>query len=455
MTTTPWPVESIGDVAEVQGGIQKQPKRAPAQNHYPFLRVANVGRGHLDLEEVHRIELFEGELKKFRLEAGDLLVVEGNGSSDQIGRAAQWLGEIDDCVHQNHLIRVRPGPRLDPAYLAYAWNAPATRAALRQVASSTSGLYTLNTGKVAAITIPVPPLVLQRRIVSDVLRRLSRIHAGVGNLKRAQKRLAIAEQAILMAGTTGRLIPRVPEDQDVEVILKEVLGEVDDSQGAQLELAGLPEIPAHWRWVSLGAIASVVGGVTKDSKRQSDPSFVEVPYLRVANVQRGRLALEDVAMIRVPPAKAETLELQPGDVLFNEGGDRDKLGRGWVWEGQIPRCIHQNHVFRARLNSANISPRLLSWYGNSVARSWFEAAGKQTTNLASINLATLKSLPVPVAPRDEQRMIESELERRLSLFRAAEIEIERSLRNAQSLERSILHNALTGRLGRTDNPQSL
>ena len=115
----------IGDLAEVSGGIQKQPKRRPRENRYPFLRVANVGRGHLDLSDVHEIELFEGEIDRFRLSKGDMLVVEGNGSVNQIGRAALWDGQIEDCVHQNHLIRVRPGEGLLPQYLALCWNAPA------------------------------------------------------------------------------------------------------------------------------------------------------------------------------------------------------------------------------------------------------------------------------------------------------------------------------------------
>jgi type I restriction enzyme S subunit len=96
-------VAEVAEVAEVQGGIQKQPKRRPDKNRYPFLRVANVLRGHLNLSEVHEIELFDGEPERYILRFGDLLVVEGNGSTEQIGRAAMWREEIRDCTHQNHL----------------------------------------------------------------------------------------------------------------------------------------------------------------------------------------------------------------------------------------------------------------------------------------------------------------------------------------------------------------
>lgn len=173
-------------------------------------------------------------------------------------------------------------------------------------------------------------------------------------------------------------------------------------------------IPDGWTWAPLGEIAEVVGGVTKDTKKQSDPTLPLVPYLRVANVQRGRLDLSSVAEIRVPEATAERLRLQPGDVLLNEGGDRDKLGRGWVWEGQVPNCIHQNHVFRARIRDEILHPKLLAWFANECAKEWFEKHGKQTTNLASISLSNMKRLPVPVPPLDEQKRLLDALDEHLS-----------------------------------------
>lgn len=151
----------LGTVADVVGGIQKQPKRSPKINTAPFLRVANVTAEGLDLSNVHEVELFDGELERYRLEPGDLLVVEGNGSPSQIGRAATWTGEIPDCVHQNHLIRVRPMTQLHPAYLELVWNAPHLRRRLTAVASSTSGLHTLSVAKLKSLLVPVPGLATQ------------------------------------------------------------------------------------------------------------------------------------------------------------------------------------------------------------------------------------------------------------------------------------------------------
>jgi type I restriction enzyme S subunit len=126
MTNLPrsWEWARLDEVADIQGGIQKQAKRRPTLNKYPFLRVANVARGRLDLSEVHEVELFEGELERYQLKAGDLLVVEGNGTLSQLGRGAMWRGQLVNCVHQNHLIRVRVAQAMNPQYLEYLWNSP-------------------------------------------------------------------------------------------------------------------------------------------------------------------------------------------------------------------------------------------------------------------------------------------------------------------------------------------
>ena len=212
----------IGDLAEVSGGIQKQPKRRPSENRYPFLRVANVGRGHLDLADVHEIELFEGEIDRFRLTKGDLLIVEGNGSINQIGRAALWGGQIEDCVHQNHLIRVRPGEDLIPEYLALCWNSPRTAQQIRAVASSTSGLYTLSTSKVNSIRIPVVPLSVQRRVVEQLDQQLRSIYLARSAAEDASSRVRALRRAVLAQAFSGQLVPQDPNDEPASAQLERI-----------------------------------------------------------------------------------------------------------------------------------------------------------------------------------------------------------------------------------------
>lgn len=283
--------------------------------------------------------------------------------------------------------------------------------------------------------IPIAPRSEQERIVTAIEEAFSKLDAGEAGLRTVRQLLKRMREAILTAAVTGRLVSQDPTDTPAAKLLGVEAAEPD----------GVPELPPSWAWTELGVIAEVVGGVTKDSKRQSDASFVEVPYLRVANVQRGFLDLETITTIRVAPEKAAQLELQRGDVLFNEGGDRDKLGRGWVWEGQIASCIHQNHVFRARL-SGGVEPKLVSIWGNTFGRGWFEDRGKQTTNLASLNLKTLKAFPVPIAPVEEQSRILAEVERQMSFLDACERAVDVGVDRAAGLRRSVLKAAFEGRL---------
>ena len=102
------------------------------------------------------------------------------------------------------------------------------------------------------------------------------------------------------------------------------------------DINGFMTLPDGWQWARLDGIADIKGGITKDSKRKSK-NCITLPYLRVANVQRGYLDLSKIKYIDVPSEKVDDLLLKKGDILFNEGGDRDKLGRGWIWEGQIKR----------------------------------------------------------------------------------------------------------------------
>lgn len=201
----------LHEIAFIQGGIQKQSKRTPTKNHYPFLRVANVTKNGLRLQEVHRAELFSGELERLRLEPGDLLVVEGNGSPSQIGRAATWDGSIEDCVHQNHLIRVRPKQGLRAEYLEAVWNSPANRGKLTDLASSSSGLQTLSVSKLRSLTLPVPSLSDQDAMVEALSVVRYRRHALQFEVRRSLVRAEGLRRALLDVAFSGRLTGRVSD----------------------------------------------------------------------------------------------------------------------------------------------------------------------------------------------------------------------------------------------------
>ena len=314
--------------------------------------------------------------------------------------------------------------------------------------------------------LPLPPLPEQHRIVAEIEKHFTRLDASIDALKRVQANLKRYRASVLKSACEGKLVPTEAElahseDRDYEPadrLLERILSERRAQWESQEKRRGkykepsppdttdLPKLPEGWVWASLAQISDLKGGATKGRRYRPGELLTEVPYLRVANVQRGYLDLTEVKMIKVAQDVADQLELVPSDILFTEGGDRDKLGRGWVWKGEIDRCIHQNHVFRARLLLSEMHPEFVSWWGNSFGQAFFEQSGKQTTNLASINLSVLSGFPVPTPPLAEQRRIVSEVDRRLSVVQQAEAAVEANLTRAERLRQSILKQAFSGKL---------
>ncbi|EGP18732.1 restriction endonuclease subunit S, partial [Halomonas sp. TD01] len=167
-------------------------------------------------------------------------------------------------------------------------------------------------------------------------------------------------------------------------------------------------IPEDWELKQLCEITQIRSGIAKNSSAQvQDP--IHVHYLRVANVQDGYLDLSDMSQITISRSDLARFSVQSGDVLMNEGGDRDKLGRGAIWRGQYQPCIHQNHVFVVRPKKVVDPEYLAFWSAGDEARKYFLIAGRQTTNLASINKTSLGQLPVVLPRVSEQRAISTAL----------------------------------------------
>lgn len=286
----------------------------------------------------------------------------------------------------------------------------------------TTNQIELSRAAIAATAIPIAPQGEQTRIANQLDVLLARIQVCNARFDAIPALVKRFRQTVLDAATYGVLTESWRE-----------------SNGGDYE----------WQDVQLRDIADVQGGVTKDAKKQSSLDE-EVPYLRVANVQRGYIDLSEVKTIRVPAAKLESLLLADGDVLFNEGGDLDKLGRGWVWEGQITRCTFQNHVFRARLFDKGNQPKFLSWWGNSRGLEHFLRSGKQTTNLASINKTLLAALPIRLPSPTEQAEIVRRVETLFALADRMEARCKVARAQAQRLTPLTLGKAFRGELVQQD-----
>ncbi|MFH0908783.1 MAG: restriction endonuclease subunit S [bacterium] len=164
-----WSQSRVQDFANVCGGIPKGPHRAPGANPVRYLTVAHVQRNRVLMDDPRFFDVTPKELERWRLKPLDILIIEGNGSADQIGRTALFQGEIQNCVHQNHVIRVRVDASLASAHFLNAFlNSSVGQATVQGLSMTSSGLRTLSVGRIREIPITLPPLPEQRKI-ADIL----------------------------------------------------------------------------------------------------------------------------------------------------------------------------------------------------------------------------------------------------------------------------------------------
>ena len=154
------------------------------------------------------------------LEHGDLLIVEGNGSKEQIGRVAMWDSSIKLCVHQNHIIKVRLVEKKLAAWILSWLLSPQGRLHIERVASSTTGLYTLSISKVGDFPIPLPPLAEQAEIDRRVKHRLSAVDRLAEKLDRQLKRSDAFRRSLLREAFAGRLVPQDTEEELASAFLR-------------------------------------------------------------------------------------------------------------------------------------------------------------------------------------------------------------------------------------------
>jgi type I restriction enzyme S subunit len=319
---------------------------------------------------------------------------------------------------------IRCNGRVDARYLAH-WLTSQQQQVLCKVTDTSHGTKRLDTRYLQQHAFPCP-LLPEQRAIAAVLdaadAAIERTRAAVAAARRVKRGLV---QALLTRGigADGRI--RDPRRQPDKFTTTQ--------HGT---------FPKTWEFVSTRDVAVVGSGVTL-GKDLSGIKVVELPYLRVANVQDGYIDTSEMKTVRVPEKDVAQYLLQPGDVLMTEGGDFDKLGRGGVWNGRISPCLHQNHIFRVRPNQALLDPHYLgAVIASEYGKRYFMRIAKRTTNLASINKTQLNAFPFFRPPLPEQQRI-------VELLSAAECHIqaiEQAATAHERLKRGLMQVLLTGRM---------
>lgn len=202
-------------------------------------------------------------------------------------------------------------------------------------------------------------------------------------------------------------------------------------------------VPANWQSEILDHCSKVQTGVAK-GRKFADTEMVDVPYLRVANVQDGHLDLSEMKEIHIRRSEVERYRLQTGDVVLTEGGDFDKLGRGFIWRGELDLCVHQNHVFAVRPDRKRLLPEFFAYLAQSAyGKAYFLKVAHKTTNLACINSTKLKAFPVliPSTLDEQQEIVEvlDAIDRKIDLHKRKRAVLD-------ELFKSLLHKLMTGEI---------
>lgn len=392
-----WPIVEFGEFTE----LVKRPTEASGI-------VGSVGVKWYG-EGVHIVEekpLIEFQAERFDIHKDDLIY---NDMWARKGSVAIVPEKYDRYVASAHfptweLDRTRVYPR----FLAWYFRTSQFWRMCENSSQGSTGRNAISKAGFRKLTIPLPCLDEQRRIVARIEELAARVEQAQG-----LRRQAVTEVERLLSSAKGRIFS--------DTFCKK------------------------WPAMTIQDIADIGSGVTLG--RQLSEPVIRVPYLRVANVQDGYLDLKKVKTVEIRVDEFEKWRLMPGDILLTEGGDWDKLGRGTVWQGEIKNCIHQNHIFRVRVNPSEFEPRYLSALISSpYGKAYFRNSSKQTTNLASINKRQLRAFVIFKPPLPEQRRIVAYLDDLQAKVEAVKQHQADTAARLDALMPSILDRAFRGEL---------
>ncbi len=209
-----WEINTLEEQFAIQTGFTLNQDRQPRLNKRGYLRVANVRRDELDLEEIKELEAKDTEYIPRKLKVDDLLIVEGHANRMEIGRCARVTPEAAGLTFQNHLYRLRADKKVTP-YFGCLWlNSEYAQRYWNAKCATSSGLNTINQRMLKRMIIPVPS-VQEQEIISTIIRTQKKhITALIDKIDQLLK----LKQSLMHDLLTGKV--RV-NNTDLNVILEE------------------------------------------------------------------------------------------------------------------------------------------------------------------------------------------------------------------------------------------
>ena len=422
-------IEWVGDIPEVwdvfpAGGVFNEVKEKNTNNQYsnPFsFRYGEIVdkkiSGEID-------ESVEETLSAYRVVSPNTIMINGlNLNYDFISQRVATVKERG--IITSAYLAVQPDEnRIVPRFVLYLLKAYDYRQVFHGIGSGIR--KTLKFQDFKNIKIVAPSLTEQTAIASYLDTQCAKIDEIIAQAKASIEDYKQWKASIIYEAVTKGLDPDV---------------EMKDSG-----IKWIGKVPIHWRVTKIKNFVSIRSGITLGKQYPPGTQLVSCPYLRVANVKAEYVDLQDVATIMVTSEEAEKYALKSGELLMTEGGDRDKLGRGTIWHGEIPGCLHQNHVFAVRVNEKYMLTKFLDYLTASpVGREYFDLTAKKTTNLASTNSTTILQFSVPIPPLAEQEKIIAALEQDTATINEVIAEKETLVSDLESYKKSLIYEVVTGK----------
>ena len=447
---TSWAMTRVDLVGSVRTGLQRSPDRQTGRHATRYLRAANVTPTGLDLSDLREMDFTPEERATFGLLPGDILLTEGSGSATQVGRAAVWAGEIDNCCYQNTLVLFRPHAVL-PAYALLVFRHFLAEEVFARTARGV-GIQHLGASRFAALPFPLPPLSEQARIAHEAERKLAQIREAEARLEHAIGNLAEQTREIVAAATTAALVRPSEEDMLDDGSSGNTHHPVQSDNPALAETTRhlrFNPVPLNWSWTTVGKAGTAKLGRQRSPAHHLGPNMR--PYLRVANVFDDRIDTSDVLEMNFEPSDAAQYELASGDVLLNEGQSPDLVGRAAIYRGEVPGACFQNTLIRFRAGP-DVEPEFaLLVFRQYLYSGIFRKVARWSTNIAHLGLRRFQALPFPLPPLEEQKPIADEARRRLDATTSQVSAIQASLAKLPHMERELLAAAVTGQLASQDS----
>ena len=394
------------------------------------LRIADFDYEHFRFTDSNNLTIRHYAspiIKKLLLQKNDILIEKsGGGEKTPVGRTVLFDKEYP-ALFANFMDRLRCSDFILPQYLQYVFVTFYKNRYTQNYIKQTTGIQNLDLSSMLADEfVPVPNLNEQKLIVCYLESKCSKIDNLLSKIRSSIEEYKKLKQAVItQAVTKGVRGEREMKDSGVEWI---------------------GEIPKEWRKTQLRHCATIKSGITLGKSYSKDTVLIERPYLRVANVQGGYVDLNDLATIEVTPDEDLKYRLHSGDVLMTEGGDRDKLGRGCVWHGEIEPCLHQNHVFAVQTNETVLLPEFLEYLtASNVGRSYFDVTAIKTTNLACTSSSKVLAFTIPLPPIEEQIEIVSYIKKRSLELNKLIMKKELLVQELERYKKSLIYEVVTGK----------